>query len=508
MKKLNLFIAVFIITAGLVCAQRSTNSISQIDNTANALVREIHRKLVEERATKVTVSQQFLFGGSIPPFASYWANQLTGALANTSNKPYILLADGLADADFRILGEIVETADIIRVYTRLIRLDNRAIVASFQSDFERNAAITAMLASRGSAYVPLDDYEPDSWNNPVSFEIGADENSTTMARTIHENEEEDFFLLISNSNGRLVMETTGNTDTYMEFYDANTRRLLAEDDDSGQSNNAKIIYNIEAGKRYIAKVRGYGGETTGQYAFRAYFRIPRESDSSWENPVRYNLGVDQNATEVNRVLYEDVEDFFLLVPNSNGRLVMETTGDTDTYMEFYDADTKRLLAEDDDSGGQEYNAKISYNVERGKRYIAKVRGYGGETTGQYAFKAYILPPREGASSWENPVRYNLGANRNATVVNRVLYENDEDFFILVPNRNGSIVMETTGDTDTYMEFYDANTKQLLDEDDDSGGQEYNAQITYNVESGKRYIVKIRSYGGSPGSYGFRAYSRN
>ena len=391
MKKIYLFILTFVITIGSVCAQSRDNYILQIDNVVKALSSDIHRKLTEEKAAKVAISNQFAFGGSIPPLGSYWSNNLTGELANISNRPYILLADGIIGADVRISGEIVEIADIIRIYTRLIRQDNRAILAVFSSDIERNAVTTSMLAGgrSGSVYVPLDDYEPDSWENPVPFEIGENENVTIIDRTIHEYGDEDFFLLVPKSSGRLVMETTGNTDTYMEFYDADTRQLLTENDDDGENANAKIIYSIEAERHYIAKVRGYGGETTGQYAFRAYIVPPRAGASVWENPIQYVIGTGQNAQVVNRTIFEGGDtDFFLLAPNSSGRLVVETTGDIDTYIEFYDADTKQLLDEDDD-GGEETNARITYNVDSGKRYIAKVRGYSNDVTGSYGFRSYI-----------------------------------------------------------------------------------------------------------------------
>ena len=500
-KKVCLFITVFIITAVAVCAQNP-----QIDNAVNELARNIHIKLIEERATKVIVSHQFTFRESIPLFVSYWVNQLTGELANMPNKPYILLSDGVADADFRISGEIVETAGVIRVYTRLIRQDNRAIAASFNSDFEMNETTAVFFAGgrNGSTYIPLDSYEPDSWDNPVLFEIDPNGNITTMQRTISANNDEDFFLFRPNNDGRLVMETTGDTDTYMEFYDADTKRLLDENDDGGEENNAKIVYNVDAGKRYIAKVRGYSDENTGYYTFRANIFPRKEGASSWENPIQYELGVSQNAGVVNRALFEEDSDYFLLIPNNNGRFVMETTGSTDTYMELYDAD-KQLLARDDDSG-EDNNAQITRNLDAGKRYIALVRGYSGETTGDYAFRAYILPPREDASSWEKPIQYALGVNQDARVVNRVLFEEESDYFLLIPNRNGTLVVETTGDTDTYMEFYDAGTKRLLAEDDDSG-EGNNAQITYNIEARKRYIVLIQGYGGSGGEYGFKAYIR-
>ena len=38
----------------------------------------------------------------------------------------------------------------------------------------------------------------------------------------------------------LLIETTGNTDTYLELYDAQRNLLMEDDDGSGNENNAKI----------------------------------------------------------------------------------------------------------------------------------------------------------------------------------------------------------------------------------------------------------------------------
>jgi hypothetical protein len=66
-------------------------------------------------------------------------------------------------------------------------------------------------------------------------------------------------------------------------------------------------------------------------------------------------------------------------------------------------------------------------------------------------------------------------------------------------------METTGRMDTYMELYDAETREMLEENDD-GGEGNNARIRYSVQGGQRYIVKVRGYSSSEtGSYAFRAY---
>jgi hypothetical protein len=122
MKKYYMIIALIILIMSSVYAQSGENYIPQIDNIVNELAKDIHRKLVNERVTKVAVSHQFSFRGSVPPLVSYWVNQFTGELANIPNKPYILLSDGPAGADFRLSGEIIEITDVIRVYTNTKQL--------------------------------------------------------------------------------------------------------------------------------------------------------------------------------------------------------------------------------------------------------------------------------------------------------------------------------------------------------------------------------------------------
>ena len=273
-KKYLFLIIIFFLTLGMINAQNTGNPVPQMDIAIKALAGDLNNKLIAERAQRIALGQ-FTYRNSIAPLCDYWANQLTEELINIPNRSFTLLSGGIAGADWTISGEIVEAADTIRVYTRLVRSDNRAITAAFHSDFVRNEHITGMLFSAdgrgGVSSVPRDVYEPDSWDNPLLYEIGFDDNTPVMNRSLHE-DDEDFFLLIPASNGWLVMETTGSTDTYMEFYDAGTRELLDEDDDGGSRINARIRYEVQAGRRYIAKVRGYGSDNTGNYGFRAYLQ--------------------------------------------------------------------------------------------------------------------------------------------------------------------------------------------------------------------------------------------
>ena len=463
----------------------------QMDNTVKELAENINGRLVAEKAEKIVMGQ-FTYRGSASRLGSYWVNHLSGELANMPNKTYILLSGGPAGADWTISGEIVEVAGIIRVYTRLIRLRDRAVEASFQSDFERGTALNTMLSgSAGGDGNDIDEWEPDSWDNPVPYEISIDENTPVMSRSIHPAGDEDFFLLVPDRDGRLVMETTGRTDTYMEFYEAESRTLLAEDDDSGSGSNARIRYTVQAGHRYIAKVRGYSGTTTGNYDFRAFMPIPREGSCSWENPISCEIGVDDRVPVISRTLDRDDEDYFLLVPADDGRLIMETTGRVDTYMEFYDADSRALLVEDDD-GGSGYNARIRYNVQKGKRYIARVRGFDGNDTGDYGFRAYLQTQAQLVTDEYEPdddpssaSQIEIGTPQQHTFH----HADDVDWVKFQITRPGRYTIRVRGvnsnQLDTYIELFDANLHSIAEDDD--GGENLDSRLSLHLENGLYYL---------------------
>ena len=262
MKKYPLSILFLILTITFVHAeganerqsqeQHDGSPVSRMDTAVRVLAGSLNKKLIEEKAGKIAMGQ-FAYRGNTVPLTFYWINQLTEELTNIPNRPYIILSGGPAGADWTISGEIIEIPDAIRLYTRLVRTADRAIEASFHSDLERNEQMLSSGESRSgrSSPVAMDSLEPDSFDNPVPYEIGADNSAQTANRTLHDGDE-DFFLLIPETDKQLVAETTGNVDTFMELYNADTTEKLAQNDDSGSGYNARIRYNVRAGKRYIA----------------------------------------------------------------------------------------------------------------------------------------------------------------------------------------------------------------------------------------------------------------
>lgn len=79
--------------------------------------------------------------------------------------------------------------------------------------------------------------------------------------------EEDIFKFKAASAGPYVIETRGNTDVVMKLFGPNSQTsVIAEDDDSGLSTNARIAKALSAGE-YFVQIRHYNQESgKGKYS--------------------------------------------------------------------------------------------------------------------------------------------------------------------------------------------------------------------------------------------------
>jgi hypothetical protein len=78
--------------------------------------------------------------------------------------------------------------------------------------------------------------------------------------------EEHWFRYQAAESGRVIVYTSGNTDTYLELYSANdTNNRIAYDDDGGGGDNARLVISVVAENTYLFKVRGASSSTNGAY---------------------------------------------------------------------------------------------------------------------------------------------------------------------------------------------------------------------------------------------------
>ena len=510
MKRLPVLISVFFLLINIVYSQapgqseenssQESNTVTQFDAAVSALANNIHAKLIEKKAEKITIGQ-FVFKDNSPHFSAYWINHLVGELTNMRGRNYTIYSGYAPDADWTITGEIVQVADVIRIYTTIIHTveRSRTIEASFYSSFNRDVNINNLLSigarsdsgGSSSASVGRDSREPDSWENPVLYSIGTNQSAPVMNRTITAGDE-DFFLLVPDRDGRLTAETTGNMDSSMELFNYDEEKELSSNDDGGNETNARIVYNVRAGTRYLAVVRGFNSAATGSYGFRAFLSI-RERTSSWENPITYEIGADEkNIVTVNRTFQEGDEDYYLITAHKNGRIIIETTGRVDTFIEIYDADDKDELLDENDDGGSNYNARIRYIAEAGSRYMIKVRGFSSSDTGNYGFRAYYqgsgmltaddYEPND-EPSHATPLEIGV------TIEHTFHSAEDVDWFKFQITEAGRYEIHARGlnsnRLDTYIALFDTNLNSIAEDDD--GGNALSSLLSLELNRGVYYL---------------------
>ena len=281
-------------------------------------------------------------------------------------------------------------------------------------------------------------------------------------------------------NGFLIVETTGDTDTYLEAFD-DQRNLIKDDDDGGEDYNARIEMLVVAGKTYLFKLTGYGGREIGPFLITARTQpIPAATPLAVGSPLQGNL------TEGSR-------DWYSVRTTGNELITVETSGSTDTYMEAFDSQYN-LITLDDDSGS-EYNARIEILADPNQTYLFAVTGYSNSVTGPYRI-------------WVNSESLSSGAAQNtnrSSAVNIRIGEAIPIFFRTqnearwyrceIPRAGANLNVQTRGNIDTVLFLYD-NNGNLITDDDDSG-EGYNAFISERLERGT-YFIEVRTYGGSTG----------
>ena len=291
--------------------------------------------------------------------------------------------------------------------------------------------------------------------------------------------EEIWYIVRATENCFITVETTGNTDTYLEVYDSQ-RNLLMDDDDGGSDYNAKIEMLAARGSSYLVKLSAYSYES-------GPFRI-MSSYTPLSNAVELRLGtaLSGNLSPGQKLLYS-------IRTTDAGLYTVETTGDTDTYMDAYDSSFTHIGYNDD--GGSSYNARIEIFAEANKTYYLVLRGYDSSESGQYRI----------FSSFENvTIADTNNTTRSAAAVLSLgeaipvffTASDQSRWYVYQVSRSLTFTVQTRGNMDTILYLYDSNGN-LLDENDDYSDESYNAQISMRLSAGT-YYIEVTGYGGGMG----------
>jgi len=275
---------------------------------------------------------------------------------------------------------MVETLGTTDTYLEIYDSQRNLLFEDDDGGNDNNAKIEFLAASGSSYLVRLRGYNSSASG---SFRILADHTPLPDIAALNAGSvlsgnlsagQKQFYRIQTAGAGILTVETSSNIDTFLEVYDSQFR-LIASDDDSGESSNARIELLTEANQVYYFLLRGYGSYSTGPYRILTAFE-----PMSISNNTSRSTAVTLNFSEAIPVFLTTAEQtrWFVFQITRTGIITFTawTGGNMDTWLNLYD-NNGNLFEEDDDSGDN-FNALISTRLNAGTYYL-EVRGYGGGT---------------------------------------------------------------------------------------------------------------------------------
>ena len=377
---------------------------------------------------------------------------------------------------------IVEGDSGIDTYLEAYDAQRNFITEDDDSAGDRNPRVRIMAQANTTYLFKLRAFDRESAG---SFRIFADIKPVTELRAgspVNGNitsGSEFIYSVRATQNGYLTVETSGDTDTYLTAYDENYN-YITEDDDGTGSMNARIRLRVSNGKNYFFALRGYGASTIGAFRIQA-------NSQGYPVPTVLNIG----SFERGNISYGD-DLWYSVRAAQTGYLTVETSSNTSSssyYDEYYGEyyyriaqleaydDAYNLLAQDD--GSINPNVRIRMVVTAGKTYYFNLRGPDLDTSNAFRILASYAP---------------LPASTPLTIGNFLpgnIASGEEYWYSVRPARSGKLIIETTGNTDTFLDAYDSSYNLITSNDD--GGDNTNARIELDAQANQTYIFMLRGF---------------
>jgi hypothetical protein len=437
---------------------------------------------------------RFQLGDGDSLFGIYWNRQLSSNLSKQEDRRFLIITSDQAETDYTLDGLMLLIGDTLRIYTQLIRVQDAALIDTWITDFVVTPFIQTLLPDFAVSPAPIpsqsypdsevapDEYEPDSMDYPVFIETG----DPWLERTLHE-EDDDWFVVIPDEDGLLILETAGDIDTYMTLYDAEAGVVLAQDDDSGEYYNASIEYEVDAGKMYLIEVWSVDYEP-GVYQFRV-----RAEEMLADASIEPNNSMAQATLiavgEQVSGYFESASDldWYRINAEAGAYLIIYTNGPMDTFITAYDQAGKELASDDDLGSG--LNARLALIVPSDGVVYAEVFEYDG-SRGRYTLKTELVVTGESDAyepdddpSTAKAIALGETQNRTFTIAE------DADYVCFTVSEKGLYEIRTiaTGAyLDSYIGLYRADTDEYIAEDNDSGDN-YDACLRVELDAGDYFL---------------------
>ena len=180
---------------------------------------------------------------------------------------------------------------------------------------ENNFSITYTLTAGATYYIRVGTFEDSDFTQDYYISVtepetsdGNDSFGEALTISVGLNEgyslylgDSDYYKFIPSLSGEYEMSSESSLDTLGSLYNA-SQSLIASNDDSGDSYNFKITYELAAGQIYYIKVKGYGDDEEGDYNLKI---IAPESIITTDDGLEFdaNTGTITDYTGTATTLY-------------------------------------------------------------------------------------------------------------------------------------------------------------------------------------------------------------
>lgn len=200
-------------------------------------------------------------------------------------------------------------------------------------------------------------------------------------------DEFDWFQLALEAGVTYELRTTGNSDTFGEFYASDQTTVLVVQDDGGAGFNFRIRFTPTETDDYLLRVRMFDVGTVGEYFVHFLREELASADGDAWDPIddipggASELGMPTAIDQTHgphSLSLTDLDDWFRLELRAGFTYEFVTTGDSDTLGALYASDGATLFVERDE-GGEGRNFQMVYTPAEDETVLLRVHAFSLET---------------------------------------------------------------------------------------------------------------------------------
>jgi flagellar basal body rod protein FlgF len=361
---------------------------------------------------------------------------------------------------------------------------------------------------------------PDAVPNTFAgaLELTFANNRIEHRNTIEIDDAGDVFRIVPTTTGNYAFQLDGDTvttptlsDPFLAVFNADGV-LLDDDDDDGPGLNSFLSLQLEAGRTYFVRARGFRTQT-GNYQLSIALNPP----DTIGDTIGTALPVDfptNGFTFTGTIEAGDSGDLLRVVaPESRFyRVSLNGTGLTrltDPFLEVLQIGTGGglIVRSSDDDSGDGLNSTLLFAFRAGETYFLRARGFGS-AIGDYTLSVEAQPTDLIGNDIATAADLGTFSAGGLTVVNLLEPGDTGDLFRIVAPVSGDFVFRLMGDpnrlpmlSDPVLELLDATGSRLAVNDDiDFSSNNLDSRFTFLLVAGTTYFVRAGGFSGLTGNY--------